>query len=59
MADMEVSSGYIGRLDNGELSGMLVEMEACEPADKMYRSFTEEELHEIYLDFLKRRPGLA
>lgn len=54
MADMEVSSGYIGRLDNGELSGMLVEMEACEPADKMYRSFTEEELHEIYLDFLKK-----
>ena len=23
--DMEVSSGYIGKLDNGELSGMLVE----------------------------------
>ena len=25
-----------------------------QPADKMYRSFTEEEMHEIYLNFLKK-----
>ncbi len=52
--DMQVSSGYIGKLGNGELSGMLVEMEACEPADRMYQSFTADEMEKIYLNFFKK-----
>ena len=52
--DMEVSSGYIGKLENGELSGMLVELEALQPADKMYRSFTKEEQKDIYINFIKK-----
>ncbi len=49
----KVSSGYIGRLDNGELSGMLVEMEACELADKKFREFTADEQKDIYKEFMK------
>lgn len=52
--DMQVKSGYIGKLENGELSGLLVEMEACAPADAMYQSFEEDELKEIYRNFLKK-----
>lgn len=52
--DKKVSSGYIGKLENGELSGMLVEMEALQPADKMYRLFSKEEQKEIYIDFIKK-----
>lgn len=51
--DMEVSSGYIGKFENGELSGMLVEEEACRPAKKYYEDFSKEELDEIYKDYMK------
>lgn len=52
--NMEVESGYVGKLENDELSGLLVELEAMEPAMKMYNEFTEEESHQIYKDFLKK-----
>lgn len=51
--DMTVSSGYIGKLDNGELSGLLVEEEACRPAKSKYEEFDDNELIEIYKDYMK------
>ena len=52
--DTEVSSGYIGKLPNGELSGMLVEMEACIYAEKKYREFSYEDQVEIFSDFMTK-----
>lgn len=51
--DMKVSSGYIGIYDDGELSGMLVEEEACRPAKTMYEDFSDEELIDIYKKYMK------
>lgn len=51
--DMKVSSGYIGKLENGELSGLLVEEEACRPAKAKYEEFSDKELIEIYKDYMK------
>jgi len=51
--DMTVKSGYIGKLDDGELSGLLVEEEACRPAKAMYEEFTDEERISIYKDYMK------
>ncbi|MCR4831741.1 MAG: amidohydrolase [Pseudobutyrivibrio sp.] len=50
--ETEVETGYIGKLPTGELSGMLVEMEACEYADRMFRDFSTEEQKEIFLSFM-------
>ena len=44
----------IGKLPDGELSGMLVEEEACRPAKAMYEDFSDEELDEIYKDYMKQ-----
>lgn len=52
--DTEVSSGYIGKLPNGELSGMLVEMEACIYAEKKYREFSYEDQMSIFSDFMTK-----
>ena len=52
--DTKVSSGYIGKLPNGELSGMLVEMEACIYAEKKYREFDAPEQMKIYSDFMSK-----
>lgn len=52
--DTEVSSGYIGKLPNGELSGMLVEMEACIYAEKKYREFSYEDQMSIYQNFMEK-----
>lgn len=52
--DLKVESGYVGKLENGELSGMLVELEAMEPAMKMYNEFTPKESRKIYKSFLKK-----
>jgi len=57
--DTKVSSGYIGLLENGELSGMLVEIDACEYADKKYREFTKEELKDIFSQFGDYSLGLG
>ena len=51
--DMTVSSGYIGMLPDGELSGLLVEEEACRPAKEKFEEFSDEELKEIYRDYMK------
>ena len=49
--DTKPISGYIGRLDDGELSGMLIEPEAYGPADEIYYKFSESERIEIYEKF--------
>ena len=51
--DTEVSMGYIAKDENGEPTGMLLEMEACSIAEKYYNSFSDEELKKIYKDFFK------
>ena len=57
--DMEVETGYIGKLPNGELSGMLVEMDACEIADRKYREFSLKEQKEIYMSFMEHVASLG
>lgn len=57
--DMEVETGYIGKLPNGELSGMLVEMDACEIADRKYREFSLKEQKEIYMSFMEHAASLG
>lgn len=47
-------SDGIGRFPDGELSGMLMEMEACREADRRYRAFPPEENRKIYEAFLKK-----
>lgn len=51
--ESKVESGYIGKFENGELDGMLVEFDACQYAERMFNSFSEEELEEIYEQFLE------
>ena len=50
-------SGYIGKYDNGEPSGMLIEPEAYKPADNIYYNFSKKEQEEIYEDFFKITAG--
>jgi len=57
--DTEVSMGYIGKLENGELSGMLLEMEACVFAEKKYSEFSTDELKEIYKGFFDYTASLG
>ena len=57
--DMEVETGYIGKLPNGELSGMLVEMDACKYADRKYSEFSLKEQKEIYLSFMEYAASLG
>ena len=39
------------KFENGELSGLLLEPAACEPAQKKYMEFSEEEMLEIHRNF--------
>ena len=57
--DTQVETGYIGKLPNGELSGMLVEMEACEFANRKYQEFSLQEQKEIYLSFMEHAASLG
>lgn len=57
--DTKVKTGYIGKLPDGELSGMLVEMDACIYADKKFREFSEDEQREIYLSFMERAASMG
>lgn len=57
--DTQVAMGYIGKFDDGELSGMLVEMDACNYADKKFREFSEEEQREIYLSFMEKAASMG
>lgn len=52
-AQMTPKSGYIGKFDNGELSGLLVEPEAYAPADMIYYSFNKKQQEEIYKKFFE------
>lgn len=49
--DTEVSMGYIAKYEDGEPSGMLLEMEACSIAEKYYSEFSDDEFKEIYKNF--------
>lgn len=50
--ETKVNSGTIGKLPDGELSGMLIEMDACDLADRKYREFSIEDQHDIYITFM-------
>lgn len=52
--DSTVKSGYIQKGPDGEPDGLLAEIEACVPADRMYHDFPAEEEKEIYLQLLKQ-----
>ncbi len=52
--DSTVKSGYIEKGADGEPDGLLAEIEACIPADRMYHDFPPEEEKEIYLQLLKQ-----
>ncbi|MDO4284583.1 MAG: amidohydrolase [Eubacteriales bacterium] len=47
-----VETGYIGKDDSGELNGILMEIEASVPADRIYHSFTRAEEEKMYRDLL-------
>lgn len=49
--DMKPESGSVGLLPDGELSGMLIEPAAYEPADKVFRTFPDDEYRKIIEDF--------
>lgn len=49
-----LENGIIGTFDNGELSGMLIEPAACEPANNKYMEFSTEELKNIHISFQKK-----
>ena len=52
-AAMETETGYVGKDMDGEPNGLLVEIEASRPADRMYHAFSEEEEYHVYRDFLR------
>lgn len=49
--DPDFPNGVIGTFENGELSGLLMEPAACEPAAEKYLDFTEEEKEKIHRNF--------
>lgn len=49
-----LENGIIGTFENGELSGMLIEPAACEPANKKYMEFSAEELKNIHISFQQK-----
>ncbi len=51
--EMAKDNANILLLPNGELQGMLLEIEACKPADEKYHAFTREERLEIYRNFME------
>lgn len=51
------ASGYVGKYDNGEPNGMLIEPEAYKPADDIYYNFSREEQQEIYENFFRITAG--
>ncbi len=51
--NMIPASGYIGLLDNGELSGLLVEPDAYAPADRIFNSFNDDDMKKILKSFFK------
>lgn len=53
VANPNLENGIIGTFEDGELSGMLIEPAACEPAMKKYMDFTDEEMVEIHENFQK------
>lgn len=51
--DPDFPNGIIGTFENGELSGLLMEPAACEPANEKFMDFTKEELLKIHRNFQK------
>lgn len=49
--DRKMDNGVNVKFENGELSGLLLEPAACEPAQKKYMEFSEEEMLEIHRNF--------
>ena len=49
--DRKMDNGVNVKFENGELSGLLLEPAACEPAQKKYMEFSEEEMREIHRNF--------
>lgn len=49
----EMKNGEVAVDENGELTGMLIEPAACEPAMKYYTGFDREELLDIFESFQK------
>lgn len=52
-ADMPIKSGEVGTFENGELSGLLFEPEAYQPAMDMVMELPKEQMKEVHRDFLK------
>lgn len=49
----DLPNGIIGTFENGELSGLLMEPAACEPATEKFMDFSREEKAEIHRNFQK------
>lgn len=47
----DLENGIIETFENGELTGMLIEPAACEPANEKYMEFSSEELKKIHIAF--------
>lgn len=52
--DTKTATGKVGLLENGELSGLLFEPEAMEPAFQMFMDFSLEEKKKIYESFIQK-----
>ncbi|MGN0362162.1 MAG: amidohydrolase [Bilifractor sp.] len=51
------AGGSVGKLPDGSLSGMLIEPEAYEPADKLFRTFPDDQMKDIIASFEKELAG--